>query len=47
MVNDEMGKKTISLVVPCYNEQEALPFFYEAVKKVFEIGDGRYLIVEA
>lgn len=24
----------ISLIVPCYNEEEALPFFYEAVTKV-------------
>ena len=24
----------ISLIVPCYNEEEALPFFYEAVAKV-------------
>ena len=23
-----------SIVVPCYNEEEALPFFYEAVEKV-------------
>ena len=25
-----MEKKRISLIVPCYNEQEALPLFYEA-----------------
>ena len=24
----------ISVVVPCYNEQEALPFFYEEIKKI-------------
>ena len=23
-----------SIVVPCYNEEEALPLFYEAVEKV-------------
>ena len=26
--------KKISVVVPCYNEQEAIPYFYEEVKKV-------------
>ena len=25
-----------SIVVPCYNEEEALPFFYEAVEKVLQ-----------
>lgn len=24
-------KKTVTLIVPCYNEQESLPFFYKAV----------------
>lgn len=28
--------KTISIVVPCYNEQEALPLFYPAVDKVVQ-----------
>ncbi len=33
--------KTLSLIVPCYNEQEALPLFYaEAVKVVEGIGCG-------
>lgn len=27
-------KKKISIIVPCYNEQEALPFFYEEIKKM-------------
>lgn len=26
--------KKISVVVPCYNEQEALPYFYEEIVKV-------------
>ena len=26
--------KTVSLIVPCYNEEAALPFFYEAVTEV-------------
>lgn len=29
-------KELISIVVPCYNEQEALPIFYEETKKVLE-----------
>lgn len=24
----------ISVIVPCYNEQEALPFFFEAIGKI-------------
>ena len=28
-----MEKKRISLIVPCYNEQEALPLFYEAASR--------------
>lgn len=26
--------KLLSVVVPCYNEQEALPYFYEEIKKI-------------
>ncbi|HAQ63912.1 MAG TPA: glycosyltransferase, partial [Ruminococcaceae bacterium] len=26
---------TLEFIVPCYNESEALPAFYEAVSKVF------------
>lgn len=29
-----MEKKLISVVVPCYNEEEALPFFFEEIDKV-------------
>lgn len=29
-----MEKQLLSIIVPAYNEQEALPLFYEAVKKV-------------
>jgi glycosyltransferase involved in cell wall biosynthesis len=32
----EMSKKLISVVVPCYNEAEALPFFFEELDKVVE-----------
>lgn len=27
-------KKLISIIVPCYNEEESLPFFYDEIKKV-------------
>ena len=31
----------ISVIVPCYNEQEALPFFYEAINKIsFQMKKG-------
>jgi glucosyltransferase len=30
-------KKTLTIVVPCYNEQESLVFFYNEIKKVSEI----------
>ena len=29
-------KKTISLMVPCYNEEENVPLMYEALKKLFD-----------
>ena len=28
------NKKLISAIVPCYNEEEAIPFFYEEVTRV-------------
>ena len=34
----------ISIIVPCYNEQEALPFFHEEVSRVLN-GDWRRLRV--
>ncbi len=27
-------KKTLSIIVPCYNEEQALPFFYQEIDKV-------------
>lgn len=29
-----MKKKMISIVVPCYNEQESLPYFYDEIKRI-------------
>ena len=26
--------KLLSIVVPCYNEEEALPYFYEEITKI-------------
>lgn len=40
--------KKISIVVPCYNEQESIPYFYEEVKKVsntIENAEFEYLFV--
>ncbi|HBF74595.1 MAG TPA: glycosyltransferase, partial [Lactobacillus sp.] len=28
--------RTLSLIVPCYNEQESINIFYDAVAKVFD-----------
>ena len=29
-----MGKEKISIIVPCYNEEEALPIFYKEINRV-------------
>ena len=31
-----MTKEKISIIVPCYNEQEAIPYFYEEIKKIIK-----------
>lgn len=33
-INKIVKKELISLVVPCYNEEEALPYYYEAMNKL-------------
>ena len=35
----------ISLIVPCYNEQEALPIFYRETKKVMQSMDCDYEMI--
>lgn len=43
-----MAKKNeskISIIVPCYNEEEALPFFYDKVTKVLSELDNDYEII--
>ena len=35
----------ISIVVPCYNESEAIPYFYEEIQKVFPQMDATYELV--
>lgn len=34
--------KKLSIAVPCYNEEEAIPYFYEEMKKVFAILEEKY-----
>ena len=37
--------KKISIVVPCYNEEESIPLFYKEVKKVFSERDEKLEII--
>ena len=37
--------KKVSIVVPCYNEEESIPIFYKEVKKVFEKRDEKLEII--
>ena len=39
------NRMKLSLVVPCYNEQEALPIFYRETKKVMESMDCDYEMI--
>ena len=38
-------KKLISIIVPCYNEEEALPYFYEEITKTFSSFEEEYEII--
>ena len=37
-----MSKDKITIIVPCHNEQEVLPFFLEAVEKVYAKMNSEY-----
>ena len=39
------NEKKISIIVPCYNEEEALPFFYEEITKVLSTFEEDYEII--
>ena len=44
-----MKKEKISVIVPCYNEEEALPYFYEEIKKIekeMKDLDFEYIFIE-
>ena len=32
-----MNRELISIIVPCYNEEEMLPIFYEEIDKISKI----------
>ena len=40
-----MNKKLLSIVVPCFNEEEAIPLFYRKTKKVLDTLDINYEIL--
>lgn len=40
-----MNKKLLSIVVPCFNEEEAIPLFYRETKKVLDTLDINYEIL--
>ncbi len=39
------NSEKISIIVPCYNEQEALPFFYEEITRVFSEMEYEYEVL--
>ena len=34
-----MSKELISIIVPCYNEEEMLPIFYEEIDRISKLMD--------
>ena len=45
----EYPKKTVDIVVPCYNEEDVLHMFYEETQKILDTIDGydfRYLFID-
>ena len=39
-----MNKKLLTIIVPCYNEEESLPLFYQAIKNLE--GEGKLSAVD-
>ena len=39
---DEMHSKLISIIVPVYNEESSLPFFFERIRKIFDNLETKY-----
>lgn len=44
-VTKRNDKEKISIIVPCYNEEEALPFFYEEITKVLSEMEKDYEVI--
>lgn len=47
-MEENMNKKksdTVSIIVPCYNEEEVLPLFYKEIKKVLNKLDAEYELI--
>lgn len=42
---NKKAKKMISIIVPCFNEEEALPFFYEEITKTLSSFDEEYEVI--
>ena len=42
---EKKKREMISIIVPCYNEEEALPFFYEEITKVLSSFEEDYEII--
>lgn len=38
--------KLLTVIVPCYNEEEAIPFFYEEIRKTIDVFAEQYSFVE-
>ena len=39
------SKKIVSIIVPCFNEEEVLPIFYDEITKVFKTIDCNYELI--
>ena len=41
-----MKKKVLSIIVPCFNEEESLPLFYKEIKNVEELFNKKDIVFE-